>query len=455
MASTGPSPSDSSPPGAPPSGPEVSGRLSELSGKPGVAPNFEALDANTSPGFDLRKAEEDEDEAESDVRPSYDSLDLPVPYQERPREESTSAFALVQALSKEREPEVGDVREPRVRAPPKRDEIPARYRITQKIGSGGTATVYEAQHTALDRPVAIKVLSPDGSERQAERLRREARALSRLRHPSIIEVLDLDETLDGRPFMVMELLAGIDLHSRLRTGRLPADLVIDLGTQLCSALSAAHALGVVHRDLKPANVFLARTADAITRLKLLDFGMAQVEGVSKLSAEGTVIGTPAYLAPEQVLAQPIDQRTDVYGASLVMYEMLTGVQPFSTSNKLDVVVSQILAALPPKPSEVGADTPLLDEVIMRGLAKKPENRWPTTQALSQALSAAHWQLRARSSQVEILGSKSRVRAIEIPLPRPQAPPPPPEPKSADPRSVLFAALAFALGTLLGLANRLI
>ncbi|MBI2375441.1 MAG: serine/threonine protein kinase [Deltaproteobacteria bacterium] len=386
---------------------------------------------------------------------SYDSLDLPVPFKHHgAREESTSAFALVRALTSD-SPPIPKVQSP---SPPR---LSARYLITEEIGSGGTAAVYEAMHVALERPVAVKVLALNANARQAERLRREARALSKLRHPSIIEVLDLDVTEDGRPYMVMELLEGNDLFSRLRAGRLPVELVIELGKQLCGALAAAHSLGVVHRDLKPGNVFLSKLPDGTQRLKLLDFGMAHVEGVSRLSAEGTVIGTPIYLAPEQVLAQPVDQRTDVYGAALVLYEMLTGFQPFSSTEKLDVVVSNILAIVPPKPSELGVETTLLDEVLMKGLAKRPEDRYPSVRALSVALSAAHLSIKTKSSQIEVLGtSKPRVRAIEVPLPRapslaastpaPQAPPAVP----ADPnRTALYFALAFALGAFIGLATR--
>ncbi|MCA9581692.1 MAG: serine/threonine protein kinase, partial [Myxococcales bacterium] len=213
-----------------------------------------------------------------------------------------------------------------------------KYVIAKQLGAGGMGTVWLGRHRGTGRNVAIKVLDdamlkhPD----VVQRFGREARAASAIQHPGIVEVLDLDQTPDGHPFLVMEFLEGEPLSSRIeKKGRLSENETIEIMRQLLEALDAAHAHGVVHRDLKPDNIFLVPRGGTGETVKILDFGISHKadEVVTKLTVQGTVLGTPHYMAPEQAMGKAdVDGRADVYAAGIVFYECMVGDVPFDADN---------------------------------------------------------------------------------------------------------------------------
>jgi len=212
----------------------------------------------------------------------------------------------------------------------------AQYRILEPIGSGGMSTVYRAEDTVFNRPVAVKVLADQyARDREAlARFEREGRACMSLRHPNVCSVYAMDRW-EGRPFLVMELLEGTTLADRIKTGRIRPEGVVVIGVPVLSALEAAHALGIVHRDIKPGNLFLTRSG----QVKVLDFGLAKVRTpfqtaaggdatvVTFVTMPGTLLGSLGYMAPEQVRGELLDGRADLYSFGIVMYEAITGSLP--------------------------------------------------------------------------------------------------------------------------------
>jgi eukaryotic-like serine/threonine-protein kinase len=265
------------------------------------------------------------------------------------------------------------------------DETVSHYRIIDKLGEGGMGVVYKAEDTRLRRPVALKFLSDALSQDPfaVERFQREARAASGLNHPHISAVYDVGEH-QGRPFIVMELLQGVSLQQHLATGRpLSTDRVIDLGTQLADALDAAHQQHIVHRDIKPGNIFVTARNEA----KLLDFGLAKpprdaVAGSAgpteaRLTDSGAVLGTLAYMSPEQVRGEELDSRTDLFSLGAVLYEMSTGRQAFPGATS-GTVQEAILNRTPAAAGRVNPDVPSrLEEVINKALEKDRALRYQT------------------------------------------------------------------------------
>lgn len=258
------------------------------------------------------------------------------------------------------------------------------YRVVEAIGAGGMGVVYRAHDTRLSRDVALKVL-PQGSladENARKRFRKEAFALSRLSHPHIASLFDFDTTDDGTDFLVMELVPGASLDTRLKRGPLPEKEVVRLGAQVARALVAAHDQGVLHRDLKPQN--LKTTADGL--VKVLDFGLARVgpvlgDDATTDTASGSVAGTPPYMSPEQLLGKEVDARTDVYAAGVVLYEMATGRRPFGSASGPQLV-AKILNEPMPLPREVNpALSPVLEQVILKATDKDRELRHQTAKEL--------------------------------------------------------------------------
>jgi formylglycine-generating enzyme required for sulfatase activity/dienelactone hydrolase len=270
----------------------------------------------------------------------------------------------------------------------------AHYRITASLGEGGMGVVYEAEDLRLPRRVALKFLPPSHLEDHAarERFEREARAASVLSHPHICVLHDVAEH-EGQPFIVMERLQGSSLRDRLQKGPLTVAEILRIGAQVADALDAAHAAGIVHRDVKPANIFLTDRGDA----KVLDFGVARLRPVGgadaasevptleKLTTPGTAVGTVAYMSPEQVLGRPADARSDIFSLGVVLYEMATGVRPFS-GDSVGVVFDAILHKAPTSPVRLNPKMPPeLERIVNRCLEKDPAKRWAAAAELRDAL----------------------------------------------------------------------
>ena len=259
------------------------------------------------------------------------------------------------------------------------DFIAGRYRFDELIGRSGMSEVWAATDTELGRRVALKLLAPDAD---TARFEREARAVASLGHPNITQLYDYGEA-DGRPYMVLEYLPGGTLEQRLRDGRpLPDADATRISAELAAGLAHAHARNVVHRDLKPANVLF----DAEGRAKLADFGIARMAaGEGTLTEAGTVLGTAAYISPEQASGSPATPASDVYSFGVLLYRMLTGRLPFEASNAMDLVALHRDAEPPPVNQYRKDAPPLLESVAGIALAKNPADRPPDGAALLAAL----------------------------------------------------------------------
>ncbi len=267
---------------------------------------------------------------------------------------------------------------------PSRDGLPSRvghYAITRKLGEGGMGVVYAARDERLERTVALKTMSLSGDETSRKRFWREARAAASVNHPNICQIYEIGED-GGALFIAMELLDGETLAERLRRGPLSVSATVPIGLGMLAALAALHARGIVHRDLKPSNVFLTNHG-----VKLLDFGLARPElepqlgAPTQLTQPGIVVGTPRYMAPEQVTGEPIDARADLFAAGALLFEMLSGRPAFTGRTVIEILhatVSEQPPALSGSPAVAA-----VDRVIRRALAKRPDGhdpsqptRWP-------------------------------------------------------------------------------
>ena len=260
-----------------------------------------------------------------------------------------------------------------------------KYRIVGQLGRGGMGIVYKAVDEALGREVAIKVLNPEiGDSDVLRRFRAEAVTLARLTHPGIATIYDLVESEHGL-LMVMELVRGESLDKlSARAGALPPERAAYIIVRVLRALEHAHRAGVVHRDLKPGNVMVTDDGG----VKVMDFGVARVRDTAHLTAAGHMIGTPAYMAPEQVLGTDVDGRADLYSVGVVLYRLLTGALPF----KAETAISMAQKQLTEMPTPLGLHQPGLpdwcDAVLRRALAKSPEDRFQTAEEFRQALARA-------------------------------------------------------------------
>ncbi len=266
-----------------------------------------------------------------------------------------------------------------------------KYRLVRRLDEGGMGTVWVAHNLDLDAHVALKLLRPEASaENTAERLLNEARVLARLGHPAIVRVNDFGRTDTGDPFIVMELLEGECLADlAYRQGRFSAASAVQLLLPIAEALAVAHERGIVHRDLKPDNVFLARLGVNRVQPKVLDFGIARtaVDGSMRLTRDGTVLGSPAYMSPEQARGErDLDCRTDVWSFCIVLYELLVGSTPFEGEN-YNAVLRAIIDTEPEPITDLAAGDAALWQVLARGLHKHREQRWPSMRALGAELAA--------------------------------------------------------------------
>src|SRR6266581_7569207 len=268
-----------------------------------------------------------------------------------------------------------------------------RYQLERVLGKGAMGIVYEALDPKLHRKVAIKTilisqLDEETAKDFSMRFVREARAVARLNHPNIVQVYDFGEEGDIA-YLVMEFIRGKELKTFFDANeRFELKEGVRIMSELCEALDFAHNAGIVHRDIKPANVML----DAQARTKLTDFGVARVQDSDKTSVErtqaGTMVGTPAYMSPEQITGGTIDKRTDVFSAGIILYQFLTGEKPFTGSGAW-TIAKKIIQEEPPPPSLINTSvTPLFDAVVNRALAKDPGQRYQSARDLAIGLKKA-------------------------------------------------------------------
>lgn len=271
------------------------------------------------------------------------------------------------------------------------------YRLTRRLGSGGAGEVWEGRHRLLARPAAVKLLSPPTMTRAfLVRFEREAQATALLSSEHTVSLYDFGVTQGGMPYYVMERLVGFDLQRLVEEhGPLCPGRVVHLMKQACDSLAEAHALGIAHRDIKPSNLFLVRRGLSRDFLKILDFGMVSAHdvsdeesGLTSLSQEGYLYGTPAYMPAEQAAGLPVDHRADLYQLGCVMYFLLTGRVVFEKKSPLALAVAHATEK-PEPPSRVapGPVAPELDALILRCLEKDPEQRFQTAERLLHALSS--------------------------------------------------------------------
>ncbi|HLA78820.1 MAG TPA: serine/threonine-protein kinase [Vicinamibacteria bacterium] len=265
-----------------------------------------------------------------------------------------------------------------------------RYEIIEKLGEGAMGVVYRARDQTLGRVVALKTMATDSAETEAEeRFFREAEAVGRLSHPSILTVYDVGKE-EGQLYMAMELLEGEDLRALLESGReVPLGDAARVLGEIASGLAYAHSRGVVHRDIKPANIFVTSGG----RAKLLDFGLARLLAKTTITKRGTILGTPDYMSPEQAMGNPVDRRSDVFSAGAVFYEFLARRKPFR-GKTIHTVLYQILSEEPDPLASLNSSLPVrLAGVVHRMLEKVPERRYASMDEVARELSPIHDALR--------------------------------------------------------------
>jgi serine/threonine-protein kinase len=276
------------------------------------------------------------------------------------------------------------------------DVLDGRYLLLRDLGHGAAGVIFEARHLYTGRFVAVKMIHPSHGQTSTgelrARLQREARALASIQHAGVVDVLDGGVAPEGAPYVVMQMLNGRTLEGLIASrGRLPAIDTAALTLQLCDALDAVHRAGVIHRDVKPSNVIVVREPDGNERFKLVDFGIAQFDspGDEKITKVGAVLGTPAYMPPEQMLGHDrLDARADVYSVGVTMFECITGDLPFKGG--ATQAIAQALDGAPPPPlPTAGLDVPpALARVVDRARAKNPAERFASAPELANAIRMA-------------------------------------------------------------------
>ena len=306
------------------------------------------------------------------------------------------------------------------------DIVEGRYRILKALGEGGMGTVFLAEHALIKRRVAIKILhqdlATDGDV--IERFMNEARAAGTLGHPNIVESTDMGFTANHVPYIVFEYLEGTLLTDEIyRVNGMPARRVVKIAAQIASALTAAHKAGIIHRDLKSDNVFLTDKDDLLDHVKVLDFGISRFLESDHSHHDGTVMGTPEFMAPEQITApHTVDQRADIYALGVMMYEMLEARRPFSNENDPQSLLNRIVHDVAPPLTRSEIPHGLADLIMTRMLAKQPHERFSTMNdveaALEQYVTRDGTPLPRRRTQPAIATTETDVARYSTTIPRP-------------------------------------
>ena len=307
--------------------------------------------------------------------------------------------------------------------------LAGKYRILEKIGEGGMGTVFLASQEPIDRQVAVKVLHHNltNDDIAVKRFRREARVISKMRHPNTVTIYDFGQTQAGELYLVMEFLEGQTVAQLLRTnGPLPGLRAARIIRQACGSLGEAHEFGIIHRDLKPDNIFLTRYGDEQDFVKVLDFGLVKLadnDHTHTLTQQGKVYGTPRYMAPEQAEGKPIDGRSDIYTLGVVLYELLMGRPLFTAETMVALLVKHIQTPPPPMAAvrpDLDVD-PRLESIVMWALAKKASDRPQTVKELARELE--RWEQEAQVSGLSRANPMVAPSVGATPLGLPMAPPP--------------------------------
>jgi len=268
--------------------------------------------------------------------------------------------------------------------------IDGRWRVESKLGEGGMGSVYVGRQTNIDRRVAIKTLRPEltSSPEFMARFEAEAKAAGRISNPHCVTIFESGraDAMAGMLYLVMEYLDGESLSDRLQRAPLRLEETLQVGIQIASGLAAAHEQGIIHRDLKPDNVFLVNVPGGELHAKVLDFGIAKsIDGDSKMTKSGMIMGTPQYMSPEQCHGQSVDVRSDIYSLGTMIYEMLSGRTPFNSPTPITVLF-EVVNNPPPKLSELGVDVPEeVENYVMRMLSKSPDQRPSTAMEVRRTL----------------------------------------------------------------------
>ena len=269
--------------------------------------------------------------------------------------------------------------------------VDGRYRLSFLIGRGGMSVVYLARCLETGRHVAIKFLRPELVDRSPYRQRfiNEIEAIRRIRHPVIVRMFGIGELEDGRIYLVMEYVRGPALKRLIEQGHVPLEELLPIATAVADGLGAAHAHGVIHRDLKPGNVLIPRPADATAPAKIVDFGIARIDGFPKITNTAEVVGTPLYISPEQALGNPVDHRADIYCFGVLLYEACTGLRLFDDRDA-QVLLKKHVRVVPARMAERRPDLVIpraLDSLVMCCLEKKPRRRPQSMAEIAAALQA--------------------------------------------------------------------